>query len=192
VPSCHRTATRRELVIGSVIFKPPASSGLDVLKSGDKIRPLLCFSPGRLADPMPCHVANVPFFEVVSCVQIHGQMRCLPCWCLLWLGGFVDSAGGSSSPRRIVGRALRSSFHFDAAAIRPVSLRFRRVSAGSVLRRTRNRFSARQEAPHALTARLEHIKLFAADLARAQGGETPANRALADRIKQILISCAAL
>jgi hypothetical protein len=38
--------------------------------------------------------------------------------------------------------------------------------------------------PSALTARLERIKLLTDDLARAQGGETPASRALADRIKQ--------
>ena len=44
---------------------------------------------------MPIDVALI---EVVSCVQIHGQMRGLPCWCLLWLVGLVDSAGGSCSP----------------------------------------------------------------------------------------------
>jgi hypothetical protein len=38
--------------------------------------------------------------------------------------------------------------------------------------------------PGALIARLERIKLLADDLARVQGGETPAGRALADRIKQ--------
>src|SRR5260221_198612 len=62
-----------------MVFKPTVRSGLDVLKSGDKIRSATRFSTGHLADPMPCHVAKVPFFEVVSCVQIHGQMRCLPC-----------------------------------------------------------------------------------------------------------------
>jgi hypothetical protein len=31
---------------------------------------------------------------------------------------------------------------------------------------------------------LERIKLLTDDLARAQGGETPASRALADRIEQ--------
>ena len=62
----------------SVLFKPTVRSGLDVLKRGDKIRPLQWFRPGRLADAMLDHVADVALIEVVSSVQIHGQMRCLP------------------------------------------------------------------------------------------------------------------